>query len=81
MSLVHFKKNCVEPKLTMSTPELDTRYTLEQITSKIDLGVQFTSNMKWKTQCTKAAAKANSVLGQLKHAFTAWNKHTFNTNS
>ena len=42
---------------------------MEQITDEKDLGVHFINNMKWRTQCSKAAAKANSVLGQLRHAF------------
>ena len=75
----HFRSNCVEPELTIKIPELETRHTLEQIACEKDLGVHFTNDLKWRTQCTRAAAKANSVLGQLRHAFKAWNIRTFNT--
>ena len=44
---------------------------LEQSDSERDLGVQITSDLKHHDQVTRAANKANSVLGTLKSAFTS----------
>ena len=44
-----------------------------------DLGIFFSSNLKWKKQVTSAAAKANRILGMLKRTFTYINPMTFKT--
>ncbi|RNA07849.1 RNA-directed DNA polymerase from mobile element jockey-like [Brachionus plicatilis] len=33
--------------------------------------------LKWRTHCQHSAAKANSILGQLRQAFHAWNPQSF----
>ncbi|RNA22792.1 hypothetical protein BpHYR1_032741, partial [Brachionus plicatilis] len=51
--------------------------TLEEIKTEKDLGVYFSSDLKWRTHCQHSAAKANSILGQLRQAFHAWNPQSF----
>ena len=43
-------------------------HILEETEEK-DLGVFVSNNLKWKKQCTIAAAKANMVIGQIKKSF------------
>ena len=38
-----------------------------------DLGVVFTSDLKWKNQTTQCASKANKVLGMLRNTFLSLN--------
>ena len=54
-------------------------HTLQQITKEKYLDVYFISNLKWRTHCTNSAAKANSVLGQLRQASVAWDNKLFKT--
>jgi hypothetical protein len=63
----------------MKSADSDSRLTLEQITSEKDLGVYFSSDLKWRTHCQHSAAKATAVLGQLRQAFHAWNTQSFKT--
>ncbi|RNA44146.1 RNA-directed DNA polymerase from mobile element jockey-like [Brachionus plicatilis] len=58
-------------------PETGSRLTLEEIKTEKDLGVYFSSDLKWRTHCQHSAAKANSILGQLRQAFHAWNPQSF----
>ncbi|RNA34138.1 RNA-directed DNA polymerase from mobile element jockey, partial [Brachionus plicatilis] len=44
-----------------------------------DLGVYISSDLKWRTHGQQSAAKANSILGQLRQAFHAWNPQSFNS--
>ena len=37
--------------------------------SERDLGIIFTTNLKWKNQVTTAIGKANQMLGRLKKIF------------
>ena len=50
---------------------------LEETTEEKDLGVYVTPDWKPATQVAKAAAKANSALGRIKHTFTYMNKKMF----
>ncbi|RNA22821.1 RNA-directed DNA polymerase from mobile element jockey-like [Brachionus plicatilis] len=61
----------------MISAETGSRLTLEEIKTEKDLGVYFSSDLKWRTQCQHSAAKANSILGQLRQAFHAWNPQSF----
>ncbi|RNA16271.1 RNA-directed DNA polymerase from mobile element jockey-like [Brachionus plicatilis] len=62
----------------MISPETGSRLTLEEIKTEKDLGVYFSSDLKWRTHCQHSAAKANSILGQLRQAFHAWNPQSYN---
>jgi len=57
---------CTSSKLTMISAETGSRLTLEEIKTEKDLGVYFSSDLKWRTHCQHSAAKANSILGQLR---------------
>ena len=70
---------CPHTKVTMTSADSDSRLTLDQLTSKKDLGVYFASDLKWRTYCQHSAAKATAVLGQLRQAFHAWNTQSFKT--
>ena len=50
---------------------------LESVDSEKDLGVVIHKSLKPSAQCTKAAGKANQVLGQLSRAVTYRDKTTF----
>ncbi|RNA44007.1 RNA-directed DNA polymerase from mobile element jockey-like [Brachionus plicatilis] len=81
-SLIHPQGNTITdmPKiLTMISAETGSRLTLEEIKTEKDLGVYFSSDLKWRTHCQHSAAKANSILGQLHQAFHAWNPQSFNS--
>jgi hypothetical protein len=43
---------------------------LESSDLERDLGVQFSSDLKWRTLVQSCAAKANSIMGRLKRTFT-----------
>ena len=62
--------------LTIQT-DPQTRHTLVQTTSEKDLGILITNDLKFHTHITKAAAKANSILGQLKRTFKKWTIKSF----
>ena len=68
---------CTSRRLTMISAETGSRLTLEEIKTEKDLGVYFSSDLKWRTHCQHSAAKANSILGQLRQAFHAWNPQSF----
>ena len=68
---------CTSSKLTMISAETGFRLSLEEIKTKKDLGVYFSSDLKCRTHCQHSAAKANSILGQLRQAFHAWNPQSF----
>ena len=51
--------------------------SLQKVVEERDLGVVFTRDMKWATQCQKAAAKAMSVLEMIKRSFATINKEMF----
>ena len=70
---------CTSFKVTMTSAETGSRLTLEEIKTEKDLGVYFSSDLKWRTHCQQSAAKANSILGQLRQAFHAWNPQSFNS--
>ncbi|RNA12994.1 RNA-directed DNA polymerase from mobile element jockey-like [Brachionus plicatilis] len=74
--LNHF---CTSSKLTMISAETGSRLTLEEIKTEKDLSVYFSSDLKLRTHCQHSAAKANSILGQLRQAFHAWNPQSFNS--
>ncbi len=61
---------------TMIAANLERKNLIETHQER-DLGIYITSDLKWKTQCMKAAGKANSVLRQLKHCFKSWTIQTF----
>ena len=42
-----------------------------------DLGVKFSSDMKWKHQVLTCASRANSILGRVKRAFSEIQPKTF----
>ena len=42
-----------------------------------DLGIYVTSNWKSSAHVTKVAARANSMLGRIRHTFTYMNKYIF----
>ena len=50
---------------------------LEETNMEKDLGIYVTSNWRSSAHVAKAAAKANSVLGRIRHTFTFMNKHIF----
>ena len=50
------------------------KYTLNgnelvEVSEEKDLGIYISNDLKWGKQCNIAAAKANRILGRLKHAF------------
>jgi len=51
---------------------------MEQVSEERDLGVIITEDLKWNQQCSKAAAKAMSVLGMIKRTFNGLDKDSFN---
>jgi len=61
----------------MKLADSDSRITLEKITSEKDLGVYFSSDLKWTTHYQHSADRENSILGQLRQAFQAWNTQSF----
>jgi hypothetical protein len=50
---------------------VSTRITLAHTTSERDLGIQISADLKHHDQVHAAAAKANSMLGLLKHTFVS----------
>ena len=65
---------------------LDTKYylhkqglrmALEVSSVERDLGVMICDDLKWGTQCRKAAARAMSVLGMIKRTFPIIDKDSF----
>ena len=62
--VVHFGKNNVRQEYSMGG------HVLESSKQEKDLGVLIYDSLKPKAQCAKAAAKANSVLGQLMRGCT-----------
>ena len=55
------------------------QHTLEETTVERDLGVLISNDLKSFAQSKKAAAKANSVLGQLKRSIIKFDKFTLKT--
>ena len=47
---------------------------IEKTDSERDLGIQVSSNLKYHNQVSKAASKANSMLGMLKRTFVSRDK-------
>jgi hypothetical protein len=48
------------------------RHTLEKTKVERDLGILISDDLKWKSHSQMAAAKANSMLGQLKRTINYW---------
>ncbi|CAF1061922.1 unnamed protein product [Brachionus calyciflorus] len=46
----------------------NTIHILQKTDQEKDLGIYITNNLKWRKQCTIAAAKANRALGQIKNS-------------
>ena len=51
-------------------------HTLCESNLERDLGVMISSDLKWNRQCSAAAAKANSILGQIKNSFSYLDRET-----
>jgi len=62
-------------KYTMSTE--DKRIQLENITTKKDLGIWITRELKPREQCIQSAKKAQSVLGMVRRHFKEIDKDDF----
>ena len=52
-------------------------YTVTETDKERDLGVHITKDLKWSTQCSKAASKAMQALGLIKRNFSQLDKHSF----
>jgi hypothetical protein len=50
------------------------RHILEKTKVERDLGIYISDDLKWKHNAQMAAAKANSMLGQLKRSISYWDK-------
>ena len=79
MSFDRSNNPTIKALLSMETNVPGTRHILENSLSESDLGVLITPNLKFKAHAEHAAAKASSVLGQLKRTFKYWTKDTFRT--
>ena len=71
------KGNSFDTTLSMETSIQGTRHILESSVVERDLGILITPNLKFEAHAEHAAAKASSVMGQLKRTFNYWTKHTF----
>lgn len=68
---MHIGKKNPKREYAMRSPDNDEHHILEETKVERDLGVYIQANLKWDVQCNKAAAKANSMLGILKHTFVS----------
>ena len=59
------------------THDNDKAYTVTETDEEKDLGVYITKDLKWSTQCSKAASKAMQTLGLIKRNFSQLDKHSF----
>jgi len=50
---------------------------LQRVVEERDLGVTFTSNLKWATKCQNTAAKTMAVWGMIKRSYPVINKEMF----
>ena len=57
--------------------DTNNKKKLQLVVEERDLGVVFTSCLKWGTHCQKAATRAMSVLGMIKRSFTVIDKELF----
>ena len=57
----------------------DEKVILSETKLERDLGIQVANNLKSFEQAKKAAARANSVLGQLKRSIIKWDNETLKT--
>ena len=64
---MHFGTNNNKVKYTMNGAEL------AETTSERDLGVIFSSDLKWKNHITERESKANAMLGMIKKTFASLN--------
>lgn len=70
--IVHFGKSTVEhSEYTMDDLVTNSRMELEVSRCERDLGVNISSDLKWKKHVELIANKANRVLGMLKRTFTS----------
>ena len=67
--IMHLGK--LNPKQKYYIKVKDDQKVLSTTGIERDLGVTWTNNLSWSEQCNKAAAKANCVMGMLKHAFVS----------
>ena len=64
---MHFGRDNDQHEYTL--PNGNERIILGKTTIQKDLGVYISNDLKWTSQCSRAAAQANSALGRLKKAF------------
>ena len=60
-----------QTKYTMKSYDNEELIQIEKTDSERDLGIQVSSNLKYHNQVSKAASKANSMLGMLKRTFVS----------
>jgi hypothetical protein len=70
--VMHVSRGKEKPTRSYSMPSPDgsTRMPLGETTLEKDLGVYVSNDLTWKAQVAASAAKANRMLGLLKHTFT-----------
>ena len=75
--VIHFGSKNKKTNYFLFNHKTNESDILEKSDVEKDLGIFFSSNLKWKNQVTSAAAKANQILGMLKRTFTRLNPMTF----
>ena len=72
--VMHLGKNNPRTNYTMKSYDSEELIQIEKTESERDLGIQISANLKYNAQVSKAASKANSMLGMLKRTFVTRNK-------
>jgi hypothetical protein len=73
--VMHLGKNNSNYNYTIHDSVTNTTHSLIKTAEEKDLGVVFSSNLKWSIHIDKITHKANSVLATLKNTFTCRDKH------
>ena len=68
--VMHLGSNNKKFRYTLQDRSTASIHILEETTEERDLGIIISNNGKWHAQSSKAAAKANSILGRLLKTFT-----------